>query len=150
MEQNIEDTVRFTGADLQWKEEDFGHGRIESRHCYLYKDLSFIENASHWKSLSAVVKIESTRYIKSTAKEEKQTRFYITGSQACAEVTGKAVRSHWGIENQLHWQLDENPISKNPFFSSSYITALDVSFLVAFSSFSSLINSAYIAGGLPS
>jgi len=106
LEQNMEDTVRFTEADSQWKEEDFGHGRIESRHCYLYKDLSFIENASHWKSLSAVVKIESTRYIKSTAKEEKQTRFYITGSQDCAEVIGKAVRLHWGIENQLHWQLD--------------------------------------------
>jgi len=107
LEQNIEDTIRFTEADSLWKEEDFGHGRIESRHCYLYKDLSFIENASHWKSLSAVVKIESTRYIKSTAEEEeKQTRFYITSSQACAEVIGKAVRSHWGIENQLHWQLD--------------------------------------------
>jgi predicted transposase YbfD/YdcC len=106
LEENIEDTVRFTQADSQWKEEDFGHGRIENRHCFLYKDLSFIENAPRWKSLSAVVKIESTRYIKSTGKEERQTRFYITSSNASAEVIGKAVRSHWGIENQLHWQLD--------------------------------------------
>jgi predicted transposase YbfD/YdcC len=106
LEENIEDTVRFTKADSQWKEEDFGHGRIETRHCFLYKNLSFIESAPRWKSLSAVVKIESTRYIKSTGKEEKQTRFYITSSNASAEVIGKAVRSHWGIENQLHWQLD--------------------------------------------
>ena len=97
---------------------------VETRHCFLYKDLSFIENVSRWKLLSAVVKIESTRYtctvyevrsIKSTGKEEKQTRFYtayfvhstsITSSDASAEIIGKAVRSHWGIENQLHWQLD--------------------------------------------
>ena len=53
-----------------------------------------------------MVKIESTRYIKSTGEEEKQTRFYITSSDAFAEVIGKVVRAHWGIENQLHWQLD--------------------------------------------
>jgi predicted transposase YbfD/YdcC len=106
LEENIEDTVRFTPSSSDWKEEDFGHGRIESRHCFLYKDLSFIENVQRWKSLGAVVKIESTRYIKSTGKEEKQTRFYITSSDASAEVIGKAVRAHWGVENQLHWQLD--------------------------------------------
>ncbi|MDR1223758.1 MAG: ISAs1 family transposase, partial [Tannerella sp.] len=86
--------------------DDFGHGRIESRHCFLYQDLSFIENVVLWKSLSAVVKIEAVRYIKSAGKEEKETRYCITGSKASAEVIGKAVRSHWGIENQLHWQPD--------------------------------------------
>jgi predicted transposase YbfD/YdcC len=106
LEENIEDTIRFTKAVSHWSEDDFGHGRIENRQCYIYKDLSFIENASRWKSLSAVVKIESTRYIKSTGKEENQIRIYITSSDASAEVIGKAVRSHWGIENKLHWQLD--------------------------------------------
>jgi hypothetical protein len=77
-EEDIERTVRSTKPDSDWREDDFGHGRIESRHCFLYKDPSFIENAGQWKSLSAVVKIESTRYIKSTGKEEKETRFYIT------------------------------------------------------------------------
>jgi predicted transposase YbfD/YdcC len=106
LEENINDTVRFTQPAQEWKEDDFGHGRIETRHCFLYKDLSFIEHIQDWKSLSAVVKIESTRYIKSTGKEEKQIRFYITSSLSSAQVIGKAVRSHWGIENQLHWQLD--------------------------------------------
>ena len=106
LEENIEDTVRFAKVDSQWKEDDFGHGRIETRHCFLYRDLSFIENASRWKSLSGVVKIESTRYIKSTGKEETQTRFYITSSDASAEIIGRAIRTHRGIENQLHRQLD--------------------------------------------
>jgi predicted transposase YbfD/YdcC len=106
LEESVKDTVRFILPADEWKEEDIGHGRIESRHCSLYKDLSFIENAQCWQSLSAVVKIESVRYIKSTGKEEKNTRFYITSSLASAEVIAKAIRSHWGIENQLHWQLD--------------------------------------------
>jgi predicted transposase YbfD/YdcC len=63
-------------------------------------------NATLWKCLSAVVKIEAVRYIKSTGKEEKETRYYITSSKASVEVIGKAVRSHWGIENRLHRQLD--------------------------------------------
>jgi predicted transposase YbfD/YdcC len=72
----------------------------------LYRDLSFIDNASAWKNLNAIVKIEATRYIKSSEKEEKEVRFYITSSPKNAEETGRAVRSHWGIENNLHWQLD--------------------------------------------
>jgi predicted transposase YbfD/YdcC len=56
--------------------------------------------------LKGVVKIKSTRYIKSTGKEENETRLYITSSEAGAEKIGKGIRSHWGIENKLHWQLD--------------------------------------------
>jgi predicted transposase YbfD/YdcC len=106
LEENIEDTVRFTEAVSHWSEDDLGHGRIENRQCYIYKDLSFIENASRRKSLSAVVKVASTRYIKSTGKEEKQIRFYITSSDASAEVIGKAVRSYREIENKPHRHLD--------------------------------------------
>ena len=57
-------------------------------------------------NLTATVKIESTRYTKSSGKEEKETRLYITSSKENAEVIGKGVRSHRGIENNLHWQLD--------------------------------------------
>jgi predicted transposase YbfD/YdcC len=59
-----------------------------------------------WKELTAIVKIEATRYIKSSGKEEKEVRLYITGSKKNAEVIGSGARSHWGIENNLHWQLD--------------------------------------------
>jgi hypothetical protein len=66
------------------------HGFVLYRECH------------HVEGLKGVVKIESTRYI----KEECETRLYITSSEACAEVIGKGVRSHWGIENKLHWLLD--------------------------------------------
>jgi Transposase len=106
LEEDAERTIRFIKPSEEWTEEDFGHGRIEARKCSLYTDLSFIEQAKSWDKLSAVVKIETTRYIKSTGKEEKETRLYITSSNAGAETIGKNIRWHWGIENNLHWQLD--------------------------------------------
>jgi hypothetical protein len=66
---------------------------IEQRKCTLYNDLSFINNAAAWKNLNAIVKIETTRYIKSSGKEEKETRLYITSSKQTAEVIGRGVRS---------------------------------------------------------
>jgi predicted transposase YbfD/YdcC len=106
LEEDAERTVRFTKPTSEWIEDDFGHGRIEQRKCTLYPDLSFIDNASAWKNLTAIVKIEAARYIKTTGKEEKEVRLYITSSKENAEVIGRAARSHWGIENNLHWQLD--------------------------------------------
>lgn len=106
LEEDVERTVRFVEPSQKWQEEDFGHGRIESRKYSLYTDLSFIDQSSLWCNLKAVVKIEAYRYIKSTGKEERETRLYITSSALSAQKIAKAVRLHWGMENKLHWQLD--------------------------------------------
>jgi predicted transposase YbfD/YdcC len=79
--------------------------------------------------LKGVVKIESTRYIKSTGKGEREMRLYITGSEACAEVTGKGILSYWGIENKLHRQLDvsfsENQSRKRDGYAAQNISLLN-------------------------
>ena len=106
LEEDIKRTIRFSKPTSEWEEEDFGHGRIETRKCFVYTDLSFIDKVLDWENLNGLIKIESIRYIKSTGKEEKETRLYITSSNATAEIIGKGVRSHWGIENSLHWTLD--------------------------------------------
>jgi predicted transposase YbfD/YdcC len=106
LEEDIKRTERFCPPTEEWVEEDFGHGRIENRKCSLYKDLCFIENAPEWKALKAVIKIESYRYINSEGKEERETRYYITSSAGSAEKLCRAIRSHQGIENSLHWVLD--------------------------------------------
>ena len=89
----------------EYIEESFGHGRIETRKCSVATDLRFIESASQWIGLSSVVRIQSERIIKTTGVVEKETRFYLS-SLSDAEVIGKAIRNHWGIENKLHWVLD--------------------------------------------
>ena len=63
-------------------------------------------NGSRWAGFQTIVRIDSFRYIKSTGREEKETRLYISSLPANAELLGKSIRAHWGIENSLHWQLD--------------------------------------------
>jgi predicted transposase YbfD/YdcC len=57
-----------------------------------------------WPGLRAIGKITAAREI--SGKTTTETRCYLL-SQACApERFNTVVRSHWGIENQLHWVLD--------------------------------------------
>ena len=39
-------------------------------------------------------------------KVERETRFYITSSSLEAQTLGAMIRSHWSIENSLHWVMD--------------------------------------------
>ncbi len=48
--------------------------------------------------------IESVRIVKE--KTTIETRYYISSLPNNAQKLGKSVRSHWGIENSLHWVLD--------------------------------------------
>lgn len=56
--------------------------------------------------MEAIVEIKSQRYHKADGKQEEETRYYITSLKATAKTIGKAVRSHWGIENGLYCALD--------------------------------------------
>jgi predicted transposase YbfD/YdcC len=87
---------------------DFGHGRIETRKCSVISDFMFIDNRDNkWKSLNQVVKIESVREFKNSNKPtEKATRYYISSLDNNAEQYQTNIRSHWGVENKLHWTLD--------------------------------------------
>lgn len=104
--QDIEDTVRFCKPGSLDQEVDSGHGRVETRRCSVYTDLSHIQNPARWPRLAAVVCVEADRHIKSTGTVHTEKRYYITSVQAGAAHINRAVRSHWGIENSLHWVLD--------------------------------------------
>jgi predicted transposase YbfD/YdcC len=54
--------------------------------------------------LKGVIMVESTREIGD--KIERETRFYITSLVLLASQLGPIIRSHWAIENNLHWTLD--------------------------------------------
>ena len=51
-----------------------------------------------------MIEIESHREIKGVKSIEK--RYYISSLKADAKLFLKAIREHWGVENQLHWVLD--------------------------------------------
>lgn len=87
-----------------WEEWDKGHGRIEHRICWATSDIEWLKREHSWAKLTSVAKIVSTRTIK--GKTSTDTRFYISSLLPDAELLCRAARSHWGVENQLHWVLD--------------------------------------------
>jgi len=84
-----------------------GHGRIERRRCRAIGDpayLAYIDPDQAWPGLKSVVCIESARRIGDTVSTE--SRHYLSSLPADARRLSQAVRSHWGVENRLHWVLD--------------------------------------------
>ncbi len=107
LHQDIEDEFKF-GKQLEvCRSQNLDHGRIETRKCSVVSDFKFITSNNKWENLSTIIKIESTREFKNSNKlTEKATRYYISSLSASPEDFQKAIRSHWAIENKLHWTLD--------------------------------------------
>jgi predicted transposase YbfD/YdcC len=89
------------GYDREWSQ---GHGRTEARRCWATSDLDWLEGREEWKDLKSVVFIESERFIGESLSVE--TRYYLSSLPNDARLLNQAVRSHWGVENSLHWVLD--------------------------------------------
>ena len=83
---------------------DGDHGRIETRTTTVIHDVAWLQERHHWPGLKGVVVVESRREIGD--KIEQETRFYITSLVLLAHLLGPIVRSHWAIENSLHWVMD--------------------------------------------
>jgi len=83
---------------------DGDHGRIETRATTVIHDIGWLQARHAWPGLNGVVMVESSREI--GGKTEQETRFYITSLVMLAHLLGPVVRSHWSVENSLHWIMD--------------------------------------------
>ena len=83
---------------------DGDHGRIETRTYTALHDIAWLKQRHAWPGLNGIVMVESTREIGD--KIERETRFYITSLAWLACQLGPVIRSHWAIENSLHWVMD--------------------------------------------
>ena len=81
-----------------------GHGRIETRRCEVFEKGLIVDFDNRWERLTTVVKITATREFTS-GKKEIQERFYISSLDTKNDFNG-FIRSHWRVENNLHWVLD--------------------------------------------
>jgi predicted transposase YbfD/YdcC len=90
----------------QHETTDKGHGRIETRKAFS-TDINGMKEFKEWPGLESVTKVVSIREIIGQ-KTTEETRYYLSSLPANAEEIAAAVRSHWGIENSLHWILDVN------------------------------------------
>jgi predicted transposase YbfD/YdcC len=86
------------------REWDQGHGRTEARRCWATSDLDWLEGREEWEGLRSVVLIESERFLGDSVSVE--TRYYLSSLESDAKLLNTSVRSHWGVENSLHWVLD--------------------------------------------
>jgi len=84
--------------------ETAGHGRIETRRYRTRGDLSGVPRSALWAGLNMLGMVESQR--ESDGKISTECRFYIGSIGTDAACFARAVRGHWGIENDLHWSLD--------------------------------------------
>ena len=85
--------------------QDKGHGRIEVRRCWTTTNLDGLAMRRDWKNLHSIALIEAERTIK--GKTSLEQRYYICSRKTLsAKAALSAARSHWGIENGLHWVLD--------------------------------------------
>ena len=80
------------------------HGRIEHRRCYVFDQLDCLHNPRQWPDLKAFVVIDAERTTK--GKTTCEQRYYITSLAADAQRLADAIRSHWAVENRLHWCMD--------------------------------------------
>lgn len=95
----------------EYTETGKGHGRIETRGCTTLSDpecLAMLADHAAWTNLRTIVHLHSERHIGNQSSAED--RYYLCSLPAdtpdlAAQVL-HATRSHWGIENQLHWVLD--------------------------------------------
>lgn len=84
---------------------DGGHGRIEIRHYWLLDGVEHLIDAQLWSGLKRVGMVESERRLPGK-KPSLERRYYLVSLDGGVERFAQSVRSHWGIENQLHWVLD--------------------------------------------
>ena len=84
-----------------------GHGRIETRQCWTVSDsecLNYIRDRARWEGLNSVVKVTAQRLVGD--KTSVESRYYISSLAGDAQRLLHATRTHWNVENCLHWVLD--------------------------------------------
>jgi len=78
------------------------HGRYEERYIEIYDDVYQIEN--EWSMVKRIIKINAT--VVKYGKVTHETRYYISNLKENAASFSHIIRSHWKIENSLHYIKD--------------------------------------------
>jgi len=88
------------------KTTDKDHGRLEIRQCWTISDttlVDYLRNRAGWRNLRTIVKMVAERQV--NGETTRAARYFISSLDGDARRMLNAVRSHWHIENALHWVL---------------------------------------------
>lgn len=89
------------------KTVDVQHDRTEIRECWAISDpeyVHYLRGYRDWSKLNSILMIRNQRTV--DGKHEQLTHYYIASPVWKADRFLQSKRSHWGIENRLHWVLD--------------------------------------------
>jgi predicted transposase YbfD/YdcC len=95
-------TAAATLASVETVEKD--HGRLEIRRYFQSDQLNWFADQPKWEGLKSVGMVESTREV--DGKTTVERRYYLSSLPLGAETFARAVRTHWGVENKVHWVMD--------------------------------------------
>jgi predicted transposase YbfD/YdcC len=102
LEQMEDDFARVEVSRYETREK--AHGREEHRTYYVLEVPAGLPDAKRWRGLKRIgVAISQTMR---GGKDCDDVRYFIMSRELSARRFGTLIRSHWGIENSLHWQLD--------------------------------------------
>lgn len=100
-------------AEMAWVDIDYhktinkGHGRLEIRECWTTSDtdyLHYIGALSDWSGLKSIAMVKAER--RTNDVKSIKYRLFISSLASDAQQILSAVRTHWEIENKIHWVLD--------------------------------------------
>jgi len=105
IQQCLQEALDHEHPQLSFYEtEERGHGRVERR-CYtVLQEITALGQRQQWRGLQAIGMCYSERTI--GEKTSTEVRYFIGSKKRSARYYGRGLRNHWGIENNLHWQLD--------------------------------------------
>lgn len=101
---NVKDRLKQTPG-CYFKTVEKEHGGVAVREYYITEDIVWYSEKQKWKGLKSFGMVEK-RLERADGSKEEDVRHYICSIGADAEEFERAARGHWGVENQLHWQLD--------------------------------------------
>jgi len=84
--------------------EEKNRGRLETRKCLATGNLDWLKGKESRAGLKSIIAIESKRVMNNVTSVEK--RYYISSLEPDSDEINRIVRSHWAVENSLHWILD--------------------------------------------
>ena len=132
-EEELDSIRRKKTCFRAYKEQ--AHNRIETRSYYMTTDIEWFANLSKWAGLKSFICCVTETEDLVSGKKTRECRYYIS-SLTDIELCSDAIRSHWGVENGLHWHLDvsfseddNTTMDKNAFNNLSIMNKMALSLL---------------------